>query len=251
LTAQDAQTLWKQVARREFFILKVHGDIVRPDTLVFTSRDYTSHVFGNLPFMGFLQRLMLSHSVLFIGSSLTDVYIRRILEETSYMTRGVGLPHFALLPNVGSVQARILRDRYNIRAISYDPGPSSEHEPCVLEVLAALTDASKAHRMEFRSLPSAIRKQLMEVLPDVYDDINKIKMVVSYVELPTAAINWNMAALYVWDQIIELAVRERRLIALIDHVIADPNVALCHDKLKDHVRPAAVAWANESAPVAP
>src|SRR4029078_11356490 len=79
LTSQDSTTLWTHLAKREFFILKVHGDITKPDSVVFTSRDYTNHVFGNLPFMTFLQRLLLGHSVLFIGSSLSDIYMRRIL----------------------------------------------------------------------------------------------------------------------------------------------------------------------------
>jgi hypothetical protein len=83
LTSQDSTTLWKHLAKREFFILKVHGDITKPDSVVFTSRDYTNHVFGNLPFMTFLQRLLLGHSVLFIGSSLSDIYMRCILEETT------------------------------------------------------------------------------------------------------------------------------------------------------------------------
>jgi hypothetical protein len=142
LTCQDTTSLWKHLAKRELFILKVHGDITRPDTVVFTSRDYTKHVFGNLAFMTFLQRLILGHSILFIGSSLSDVYMRRILEETTYITGGVGMPHFALLPNPGSIQSRILRDRYNIRVISYNPGPEGDHEPAVLEVLSGLKDAT-------------------------------------------------------------------------------------------------------------
>ena len=142
LTADDTQTLWQHFAKDEYFVLKVHGDIVRPPTVVLTSRDYTNHVFGNLPFMTFLQRVVLSRSVFFVGSSLQDIYLRRILEETTYMTGGVGMPHFALLPNPGTIRSRLLRDRYNIIVVPYDPDSYSSHEEAVVETLSGIAQAA-------------------------------------------------------------------------------------------------------------
>jgi hypothetical protein len=145
LTAQDTNTLWKHLARRDPFILKVHGDIVRPDTVVLTSRDYTQHVFGNHPFMTFLQRLVLGHSVLFIGTSLADIYVRRILEETTHITQGVGLPHYAILPNPGPVRSKLLQDKFNVRVIPYRP-VDGEHEGPVLAILNELQEQAAAVR---------------------------------------------------------------------------------------------------------
>ena len=142
LTADDTATLWQHFAKNKFFLLKVHGDIVRPPTVVLTSRDYTNHVFGNLPFMTFLQRVVLSRSVFFIGSSLQDIYLRRILEETTHMTGGVGMPHFALIPNPGTIRSRLLRDRYNIIVVSYDPASQPSHEEAVLHALGEIGDAA-------------------------------------------------------------------------------------------------------------
>lgn len=135
LTADDTQTLWRHFAKGEFFLLKVHGDIMRPNTVVLTSRDYTQHVFGNLPFMTFMQKLLLSHSVLFFGSSLSDIYMKRILEEITFMTGGVGMPHYALLPYCGPIRAKLLRERYNITAISYDPMMEGSHDKTLASIL--------------------------------------------------------------------------------------------------------------------
>jgi hypothetical protein len=136
LTGDDVQTLWRHFSRGEFFLLKVHGDIVRPNTVVLTMRDYTKHVFGNMPFMTFLQRVVLSRSLLFIGSSLNDIYIRRLLEETTFLTGGVGMPHFALLPNPGPIRSRLLRDRFNIVALSYDPlAYNGSHETAIMKMI--------------------------------------------------------------------------------------------------------------------
>ncbi len=120
LTNHDVTPLWRRTSKNEFFVLKVHGDIDRPDTVVLSSQDYTQHVFGNLPFMQFIQRLFMSKTVLFLGTSLQDVYIRRFLEETRYLTKGVGMPHFALIYRAGNIQARLLRDRYNVTVISIE-----------------------------------------------------------------------------------------------------------------------------------
>lgn len=43
---EEASELWRRFARNEFFVLKVHGDIDRPATIVLSSRDYTELVFG-------------------------------------------------------------------------------------------------------------------------------------------------------------------------------------------------------------
>lgn len=121
LTNRDVPTLWRRLAGNEFFILKVHGDIERHETIVLSSKDYTDHVFDNLPFIQFLQRLLMAKSVLFIGTSFTEPYVLRLLEETRFLTAGIGLQHFALLPNTGRIRSRLLRDRYNVGVINYDP----------------------------------------------------------------------------------------------------------------------------------
>lgn len=139
LTNRDAPTLWRRLARNEFFILKVHGDIERPETVVLSSKDYTDHVFGNLPFIQFLQRLLTAKSVLFIGTSFTEPYILRLLEETRFLTAGVGLQHFALLPYAGRIRSRLLRDRYNVSVITYDPVDCGGHAVAIQNLFEEIT----------------------------------------------------------------------------------------------------------------
>jgi SIR2-like protein len=117
LTNHDTTVLWRRLSRQEQFILKVHGDITRPDTVVLSARDYTEHIFGNLPFMQFPQRVIMSSSILFIGSSLFDIYLRRILEESRFLSGGIGMQHFALIGHTGPIRARLLRERYNVSVI--------------------------------------------------------------------------------------------------------------------------------------
>jgi hypothetical protein len=125
-TSQESSSLWLKFATKQPFVLKVHGDITRLETVVLTSRDYAEHIFGNLAFMAFLQRVFVSSSVLFIGSSIADGYLRRLLEEITFTTSGVAMPHYAIM-KAGPIQKRALRDRLNIRVIeleSYSDIPS-------------------------------------------------------------------------------------------------------------------------------
>lgn len=120
LTSRDTENVWRYFAKDQFFILKVHGDISRTDTVVLSRRDYTEYVFGNLAFMQFMQRILLSRSIVFIGTSLGDAYLRRILEENVYLTGGVGRPHFAFMQKPGQILSTLMRERYNITLIPYD-----------------------------------------------------------------------------------------------------------------------------------
>lgn len=122
-------------------VLHLEGawDIVRPETVVLSSRDYTEHIFGNLPFMQFVQRALLSRTFLFVGSSLNDTYVRRVLEETRYLTGGVGMPHYALMQNPGPIKSKQLRDRFNITPIAYDPSEWPSPQAAVVEIVKQIT----------------------------------------------------------------------------------------------------------------
>lgn len=130
LTNQDTALLWRRFARREFFLLKVHGDLERPDTIVLTSGDYSEHVFGNAAFMQFLQRLLVSASILFVDTSLRDPYLLRILDETMFLTKGAGMPHFAIQRFTGSIHRELLRRRFNLHVMTVE---SDEAKPELLE----------------------------------------------------------------------------------------------------------------------
>ena len=144
LTAQDASGLWRQASKKEFFLLKIHGDISKPGTVILSSSDYTKHVFGNQAFMTFLTNTLLTKSMLFIGTSLNDVYVKRMLEETMFITGGLSVPHFAILANVGTIEKRMLRERFNIHVIAYTTTSESDHVPAICHILQTMLHAAAA-----------------------------------------------------------------------------------------------------------
>ena len=85
--------------------------------------------------MTFLTNTLLTKSMLFIGTSLNDVYVKRILEETMFITGGLSVPHFAILANVGTIEKRMLRERFNIHVIAYTTTGEGDHVPAICHIL--------------------------------------------------------------------------------------------------------------------
>jgi hypothetical protein len=139
---KDVTELWPMFARNEFFIFKAHGDINRPETVVLSSRDYANLIFGNPGFMQFIQVLFISKSLLFVGTSLSDLYVRRMLEEIRYLSGGVAMPHFAICPRPGPILSRSWRERFNVSVIPYDHEDerAASYEAAVVGVLSQITD---------------------------------------------------------------------------------------------------------------
>jgi SIR2-like domain len=122
----------------------MHGDISKPGTVILSSSDYTKHVFGNHSFMTFLTKTLLTKSILFIGTSLNDIYVKRILEETMFITGGLSVPHFAILANIGTIEKRMLRERFNIYVISYKTTCEGDHVPAIGHILHTMLQEAAA-----------------------------------------------------------------------------------------------------------
>jgi hypothetical protein len=129
LTNQDGSTIPALLPNDESFLLKIHGDIQKPQTMVFTWREYAERVYENSGLIQFLEQLFSTRSIVFVGTSLGDVYIKLLLERVRRNTYASAPQHFAILSNVGRIRARFLRERYNIWAVSYTPNGEDHTSP--------------------------------------------------------------------------------------------------------------------------
>lgn len=69
-THRDVDALGPLLFDGSFFILKAHGDIDRPESMVLTTRDYQEIIHSNLAFNSIFSAILLTKAVLFIGYSL-------------------------------------------------------------------------------------------------------------------------------------------------------------------------------------
>jgi energy-coupling factor transporter ATP-binding protein EcfA2 len=140
-TPLDADALQVALHKREFFVLKLFGDLHRPGSLMISPSQFDDAVRENLPFARFMESVFVSRSLLFLGASLEGI--------GAYL-RGVGLRpqasrrHFALVAGGADGQWRSaafsLEKRYNIEFIAYEP--DREHR-AVVRFLGHLVHASR------------------------------------------------------------------------------------------------------------
>ena len=124
LTNRDTEALGRLLFDGAPFILKAHGDLDKPDSLVFTSRDYRDLIHGNAAFSAAFSAILMTHSVLFAGYSLSDPDFNLLMDRQLLTFRGFAPERFALMCGIGKVEEEYLWRVCQIRVIPY---PDGEH----------------------------------------------------------------------------------------------------------------------------
>jgi NAD-dependent SIR2 family protein deacetylase len=95
-------------------IVKFHGDLSRPETLVFTESDYFERLTFESEMDIKLRSDMLEYDVLFVGYSLTDVNLRNILYRLSRFRKKYAKKHarnsYIFLDRKNNVQIKIFEE---------------------------------------------------------------------------------------------------------------------------------------------
>jgi hypothetical protein len=124
--------------RGAFFVLKAHGDLATPASLVFTADDYRRIVHANPAFQAVMSGILMTHAILFVGYSLNDVNFRLLLDSQLTTFRGRVPPRFAVMNGVGPAECETLWRTARLRVLPY---PEGRHEE-VGTFLRALADAT-------------------------------------------------------------------------------------------------------------
>lgn len=107
--------------RPSFPIIKSHGDLAKPDTIVLTRSQYRDLAHQNKAFNECMKALLTYRTVLFVGCSLTDPDTLALMDEIR-MIHGTTSLHYAIVSNsmVDSHYESFLRESFNIHTIVYD-----------------------------------------------------------------------------------------------------------------------------------
>lgn len=101
-------------------VLKIHGSYEDPESIVLTKEGIRELLFNKPQYNETLKRYFTENTILFYGYSFNDPDIDFILQEIMADKRGQTRKHYALLPNVGKIEAEYLLKEYNIQVISYN-----------------------------------------------------------------------------------------------------------------------------------
>jgi SIR2-like domain len=83
---------WDAAAAERSWLLKMHGDVGRPDSIVLSRGDLVAYDQTRKPLASLLQAQMLTGHVLFVGSSMTDDAVVRLAWEVRELFRAWNVP---------------------------------------------------------------------------------------------------------------------------------------------------------------
>jgi predicted ATPase len=114
----DTEGLLTAFSKRDFFILKLYGDVDRPETLLISRPEFEDAVRQNVAFSQFMENLFFNRTILFLGASMLGIetYLDAIRFKSG--TRN----HYALVEvqdDTYLVEADQLKRRYGIQVIPF------------------------------------------------------------------------------------------------------------------------------------
>lgn len=126
------------------YIVKVHGNLNSPPTLIFTQKDYSRARIEHAAFYQAFDAALLTHTFIFIGCGVSDPDVNLILENQNFGFP-VQNPHYFLTAhNFGEDRKHSLRENRNLKVLEYDP-IDLDHSRLVTE-LKTLNDLVETER---------------------------------------------------------------------------------------------------------
>jgi energy-coupling factor transporter ATP-binding protein EcfA2 len=158
LTFRDEEELTRRFRENRFTILRLYGDLQRPETFLFTQTDLSRALYENPACTRTILSMFLTKTVLFVGVSQDG--IENFFEAFSHFQPG-SHTHFALVPRHPDTKAReqFLLSRYGVQVLPYVP--SSGHPE--LEAFVSGLKSEIAASVSSSLRPAVTRATLNEV----------------------------------------------------------------------------------------
>jgi len=150
LTPQDAPKLLSMLASQESFVLKLFGTLERAETVQISLAQFRDMAADNKEFLSFIEKLFLSRTVLFIGTSMEGV--QSFLE--ALQLRYIHRLHYAVVEVSGSewpAKAELLQRRYNVQILPYSV---SDRDAAVVKFMELLETRVAGKRSTVKATPS-------------------------------------------------------------------------------------------------
>lgn len=144
---QKSKSIIANIKSPESLIIKAHGTIDDTEEIIFTAKQYYEAQSKFPEFYSLLHALFLTHTVVFLGYSLSDPDINLVLQNISN-TSSSACPHYIILKQ-GTSKHKLnhWKETYNIETLEYGPSYDDLEENIVI-----LRDLVLAFREE-RKIP--------------------------------------------------------------------------------------------------
>lgn len=109
-------------------IFKIHGDVGKRDTLVFSEMDYRTLIYDKAGYRQVLSSLFTTRTVLMLGFSFSDPELQRMFEMLAHVLKYQGPFHYIYLPEheINDTKARLWKSIYRVEVIRFKMSDGSE-----------------------------------------------------------------------------------------------------------------------------
>ncbi|MGG1324048.1 SIR2 family protein [Priestia megaterium] len=143
---QKTKSIISNIKSPENLIIKAHGSIDDTDEIIFTSQQYYKSQEDYPDFYDLLKSLFTTHTVLFLGYSLSDPDINLILQSCR-TNSSVASPHYMVLKK-GTSKHKIKHweETYNVKCLEFGPDYSN-FTPNILELRDQVLDLREERQL--------------------------------------------------------------------------------------------------------
>lgn len=134
------EQLGTALSAKRYFVLKAHGTVERPETIILDSKDYGRLFFKSEGYRTFLRAMFLHRTVLFLGFSMTDPELLFLLRELKAIFDGHTPTHYALVEvsQTRQIEWEQLEEEHGVKIIPYIR--SADDHPEVKSFLIELSE---------------------------------------------------------------------------------------------------------------
>lgn len=130
---QKTKSIVNNIKSPESIIIKAHGTIDDTEEIIFTAKQYYDAQAKYPEFYSLLHALFLTHTVVFLGYSMSDPDINLVLQNLSN-TSSLACPHYIVIKEgVSKHKLDNWKETYNIVPLEYGP-TYDDLEECVVDL---------------------------------------------------------------------------------------------------------------------
>ena len=127
-----SEAFWKrEEAGLERRMVKLHGDIDVPKSVVLTSRDYRKRLYQDPHYVPFLRGLFAQNTVLFMGFSFADAYLNELRSQVLALFDHHGSKNdplaYAIINDLSPIDEKTLLHHQGVRVLSYSTENDAGH----------------------------------------------------------------------------------------------------------------------------
>ena len=129
--------------RHDMMVIKMHGTIDAPQSVIFTQKDYAEARTKYSSFYKIMESLLLTHTFIFIGAGINDPDIRLLLENYSTLFH-TAMPHYFVTTkeNIKNKE-EVYSEIYNLKFLTYSSSNNHKELSDSLHSLVELVEDEK------------------------------------------------------------------------------------------------------------